>query len=334
MIPIKFNAPWHPLRHVIVGRCYDVDFFTPIKNPRIRDSLQKISSETEEDYQSLIKILTKHDIKVERPQLDPNLTIMDFVSDRGTIDFDKARSATLIPRPPMQPRDCVLIADQRLIAANDEIRWFLDCVRESDIIPNIQSFDAPMINVVGDTLIVDAKDDPRLPGIVQNLLPDYKIRVAHIGGHNDAVFCLPKPGLILSTHHHSNYSSTLPGWEVEFIANQSWQAIPQWRTIKHSNRTKWWVPDSLDNPQFAEFINAWLTDWVGYVHETVFDINMLQIDSTTILVNNYNADLFSILKKHGIDAEVVPFRHRFFWDGGLHCVTSDLYRDGDKETYV
>ena len=24
---------------------------------------------------------------------------------------------------------------------------------------------------------------------------------------------------------------------------------------------------------------------------------------------------------------IVPFRHRWFWDGGVHCVTQDLYRE-------
>ena len=26
-------------------------------------------------------------------------------------------------------------------------------------------------------------------------------------------------------------------------------------------------------------------------------------------------------------------RHRFFWDGGLHCATSDLEREGECEDY-
>ena len=29
----------------------------------------------------------------------------------------------------------------------------------------------------------------------------------------------------------------------------------------------------------------------------------------------------------------VPFRHRWFWDGGLHCITLDLYREGTQQDY-
>jgi len=52
------------------------------------------------------------------------------------------------------------------------------------------------------------------------------------------------------------------------------------------------------------------------------------------LVNNYNQQVFDFLKQHGIEAVVAPFRHRFFWDGGIHCITSDLVRDGEPEYYI
>jgi len=30
----------------------------------------------------------------------------------------------------------------------------------------------------------------------------------------------------------------------------------------------------------------------------------------------------------------VPLRHRYFWDGGLHCCSLDLVREGDREDYI
>jgi hypothetical protein len=57
MNQIKFNAPWDPLRHVWVGTSYAPAFYEPIKSTRIRDSLQKIASETEEDYINLIPLV-------------------------------------------------------------------------------------------------------------------------------------------------------------------------------------------------------------------------------------------------------------------------------------
>jgi glycine amidinotransferase len=69
------------------------------------------------------------------------------------------------------------------------------------------------------------------------------------------------------------------------------------------------------------------------VEETVFDVNMLIVDPKNVLVVNYNKELFDCLERYGITAHVVPFRHRFFWDGGLHCVTSDLHRQGTKKDF-
>ena len=32
------------------------------------------------------------------------------------------------------------------------------------------------------------------------------------------------------------------------------------------------------------------------------------------------------LKKHNVEPVYIPWRHRYFWDGGLHCITLDLKR--------
>ena len=34
-----------------------------------------------------------------------------------------------------------------------------------------------------------------------------------------------------------------------------------------------------------------------------------------------------------MEAIYVPWRHRFFWDGGLHCITLDLVRAGTQQDY-
>lgn len=34
-----------------------------------------------------------------------------------------------------------------------------------------------------------------------------------------------------------------------------------------------------------------------------------------------------------ITPHVVPFRHRYFWDGGIHCITLDLDREGKMHDY-
>lgn len=333
---VQYHAPWHDLKNVIVGRCHSESFFEPIKDLQTRHSLQQIARETEQDYKNIANILESFGVTVVRPTIDSDLTIMDFVDQQGTVNYQAAKSFTLIPRPPMQPRDSVLVVGDQMIGTNSDIKWFDHLVR-SDRKTHMNaacSFDAPLITPVGDTLIVDCRDHDFLYDQARQLFPNYKIKPVYIGGHNDAVFSLPKPGIIVGTYHADNYSETFPGWTVHHLENQSWNAIPNWRSIKHSNIGKWWAPESVSNPAFSEFVDSWLTEWTGYVKETVFDVNMLSINSSTVLVNNYNKDLFAFFKLNGIEPIIAEFRHRFFWDGGIHCVTSDLYREGTFENYV
>lgn len=337
---IRYNAPWHDLEHVWVGRSYASEFYQPVRNSRIRDGLQQIAEETEQDYQALIKVLVQMGVKVQRPDIDSDIDIMHYVDDHtGNLNYNNAGSFTLIPRPPMQPRDSVLIVNNRMLLTMPESQCFDPLIQDlalpvQQLIESPLEFDAPLITVVGRHLIVDCRDHPQLYELCKSLFPDHVIVPVFIGGHNDAVFSLPRPGLIVSTYHHSNYAETFPGWQVKYIQNQSWNAIPDWRRKKHSNRTKWWVPDSIDNADFAEFVDSWLKNWTGWVQETVFDVNMLQVTADVVIVNNYNKEMFDFFKTHNIEPVVVPFRHRFFWDGGIHCITNDIYRRGDPEVYI
>ena len=46
-----------------------------------------------------------------------------------------------------------------------------------------------------------------------------------------------------------------------------------------------------------------------------------------------NQELTPFLKKHNIEPVHVPLRHRWFWDGGLHCTSLDIYREGTQQDY-
>lgn len=330
---IRYNSPWHDLKHVCVGATYGPEFYEPVKNPRVRESLQRIAGETIEDYKNLIKVLENLGVKVDQIQIDPDMTIMDYVDSEGKIDYHQSQSFTLIPRPPMQPRDSVLIVNDQVLLTNKESSWFTDSFHADKVVQSQLEFDAPLVTVIGDRLIADCRDHPTLADTLGGLFPHHKIIPVMIGGHNDAVFSVVAPGTIISTYHHTNYADTFPGWQVKYIENQSWNAIPEWRKFKHSNHDRWWAPENQNNPEFSNFVDTWLENWLGFVGETVFDVNMLQINQHCVLVNNYNDELFSFLKTNNIEPIIVPFRHRFFWDGGLHCITNDLYREGPHECY-
>jgi hypothetical protein len=60
---------------------------------------------------------------------------------------------------------------------------------------------------------------------------------------------------------------------------------------------------------------------------------MLVIDEKNVICNNYNEQVFAAFDRFGITPHVINFRHRYFWDGGLHCITSDIHREGIQKDY-
>ena len=165
------------------------------------------------------------------------------------------------------------------------------------------------------------------------LFPDYRCHIVESEGHSDGVFCPVVPGLIISLKDIPTYEQSFPGWEVVYLPNQSWESVSPFLTLKEKNKGKWWVPGEELNEDFTDYVETWMQHWLGYVEETVFDVNMLVIDKKNVICNNYNKQVFDAFDRYGITGHVINFRHRYFWDGGLHCITSDIHREGTMQDY-
>lgn len=87
---------------------------------------------------------------------------------------------------------------------------------------------------------------------------------------------------------------------------------------------RWWIPGQEQNSSLTNFVEKYLTHLVGYVEETQFDVNLLSLDKKTVFVNTNNP---SYLTDNGFSVIPVQWRHRWFVDGGLHCITLDLHRE-------
>jgi glycine amidinotransferase/scyllo-inosamine-4-phosphate amidinotransferase 1 len=85
---------------------------------------------------------------------------------------------------------------------------------------------------------------------------------------------------------------------------------------------------------YKDKVENWLSHWIGYVDETVFDLNVVSIDENTVITNGHDIRIEKELKKYGVEMIPFDFRHKYFWDSGLHCVTLDLSRNGERESYV
>lgn len=214
----------------------------------------------------------------------------------------------------------------------------VDKLREE--IPIGFAMPAPSITVVGRDVYIDMQNEVNvLLGNYyfkqfEKTFPNFRMNVLNIGGHNDACFHTIKPGAILSLREIQTYEDTFPGWDVCYLPDQSWSKVDQFLKIKEKTHGKWWVPGEEDNEEFTYFVETWLQDWVGYVEETVFDVNALVLDEHHVCVSQPDNEIVNtFLKKHRMEPVYVPWRHRYFWDGGLHCITLDLKRQGAQQDY-
>jgi hypothetical protein len=176
-------------------------------------------------------------------------------------------------------------------------------------------------------------DQSQIKQVLDKEFINTRNHIVNTGGHSDGTYCPVCPGLIISLHDVPTYADTFPGWEVVYLPGQSWDSVLPFLDLKMKNHGKWWIPGFEQDQSVIDVVETWLGHWTGYVEETVFDVNMLIIDPKNVIVFNYNKLVFDALGRYGITPHVVPFRHRYFWDGGIHCVTLDLHRSGTMQDF-
>ena len=99
----------------MVGRTYSPDQFAHIQDPTVRDRLQLILHETEEDYVNLCRVLRDAGVEVVRP-------------DQPQGDWSQ--------RPPCQPRDDMAVIGETLYVNNNrpEYKSILDRIDNKIIV--------------------------------------------------------------------------------------------------------------------------------------------------------------------------------------------------------
>jgi hypothetical protein len=341
----------------MLGNNYAPEFFNGVPD-KVGDPLKRICEETLEDLEGYKEILQQFGVEVLQPRVNPNERFLDNPGNYS--------------RGPLQPRDAQLVignelvftwldtleieqrlleySDQNVVKSlkTDENTYNLmrgdDWPEYTDYLANNYSncpdeienlfAPAPNITVVGKDVYVDIVHGFNKKTWDEKFGDQFRTTALEIGGHNDACFHTIKPGAILSLQDIQNYKDTFPEWDVCYLPDQSWLKVQEFLDLKDKNKGKWWVPGEEKNDEFTNFIETWLQDWVGYVEETVFDVNVLVLDEHHVCVANPNNEqVNTFLKKHNMEPVYVPWRHRYFWDGGLHCITLDLVRRGTQKDY-
>jgi hypothetical protein len=364
---------WDPLKVCVVGRSYPPEFYSWITVPHVRSLFEQIAIETEEDYQNIIKKLESFGVTVLRPDLAkqtfvngrhvrPPMTPRDYTGMFGTkfyetysTNFDRTAYHNI--KDPSWP-DCNdwNEIDQLPSYVKQELqnnynfgvekihRTEYDTILDHIRLQNNTVFSGRLgvSNTAGCMRIGRdlywgtesyTQDLEKIKKQVDLEFYEYRNHIVNTGGHSDATYCPVCPGLIISLYDVPTYAETFPGWEVVYLPGQSWHKVDSFLRLKNKNAGRWWIPGFEDDQSVIDVVEQWLDHWTGYVEETVFDVNMLIIDPKNIIVFNYNKTVFDALDRYGITPHIVPFRHRYFWDGGIHCVTSDLHREGKMQDH-
>ncbi len=320
---------WDPLKVCVVGRSYPPEFYSWITVTHVRELFERIAIETEEDYQAIIKKLESFGVAVLRPDLPAE-----------PFKFGKFEA------PPMCPRDhSVMIGNTYYTPQYNKlvhepyanITNFIKDQGNTIKDPGSHAINGAMIARIGKDLYFGTEnynqDQQAYKLFVDQEFPDHRNHIVNTGGHSDGTYCPVCPGLIISLFDVPTYQDTFPDWEVVFLPGQSWGKIIPFMTLKQKNNGRWWIPGFEHDQDVIRIVEHWLGHWTGYVEETVFDVNMLIVDPKNVIVFNYNKAVFDALNRYGITPHVVPFRHRYFWDGGIHCITSDLHRQGTQQDF-
>jgi hypothetical protein len=371
---------WDPLKVCVVGRCYPPEFFSWIKTPRVREAFERVATETEEDFQTLIRLLESFGVTVLRPELPaynnlqqqysaPPVNPRDFMSmihdtfyQGVTKEFNFTQFYNNV-KDASWPECASLDAFKSLptsiqeecnqlhkledsMLRSEELNNNLGCYTQifdqikqqgNNIVDLIEPWsrsytDGSMVNILGNDLFFgtfDYNEDQQVLLERLNLkFPNTKNHIINTGGHLDGVFVPVAPGLIFSLRDVPSFDESHPGWEVIWLDGN---LVDNSVLVAKSN---WWIPGYENDVDVEQTVELFLKHWTGYISETVFDINLLHINPKNVIVSEYNPVTFDAFNRFGITPHVVPFRHRHFWDCGIHCITADLHRSGYAQDWV
>ena len=341
MLPlVHSNDGFTQLEEVWLGDVYPHEFYDHLA-PDVRDVFYRITDMTREDLQEIQTALESFGVRVHRPiYRSIENHIMD---DRGNL-----------AKPDICPRDIYLAVGTDLVLP----RW-VEQSREHGCWPwahAVESYENDSgsrvryhdlsINInganivrVGRDLFIDCvffkqqhQDPPSVfASEIVPFFPDRRCHYLDNGGHLDGCFAVLRPGLILANNYFQDYDRTFPGWQ-QLIRSKPEFHLDQNRQGPWSNG-KWYLPGGLGNRAFNDHVIKHAQDWVGNYTETYFEINCLVINPEHVFMLGNHPAMFDYLKGLGMTAHSLPFRCRTFWDGGLHCLTVDIRRQGGAIDY-
>lgn len=345
---------WDPLEEIIVGVCPPEHYYDDVvKDQRCLPLLNTILRETREDLDNLSNMLEGMGVKVYRPknpQFQQGISIPNFRIHN--------------PMAPIVPRDQYLVYGEKIVQTYTSLpdRW-LDSLAYYDIFVELfkngfewNSMPPPLLENLneqsrlyntdrllwhtatmfkcGDALITNTKGPGSQLGLkwTMNNYPDCKIVVNNNSiqdnyGHIDHGFFMTDDETVFAENVH---------WAPEILTKTK-NVIYLHDVVESPKLTEidYQKEQYKTNGQFSyEHLSGWMNEWKGYWQNVAFDFNVLVVDSKNIFISNQQPRLQELLDKRGITCHIAPIRHNIFWEAGIHCLTLDVKRKGNKRTII
>ena len=354
---------WDPLRHVIVGRADNCCIPAPepavdVKIPKDSDMKGHYGPRTQETIDrgnelldKFVGILKKKGIRVDRP------TPLKFNSEIGTPDWKVENMFGCMPS-----RDVIITVGKEMLEATMSFRsrWFeylsyrpliqkyfiedpgmkhesapkprlTDADYHKDYLSDKVSteqrlewaakkffvtteeeplFDAADILRFGKDLVVQHGFTTNLKGVdwLRRHFTNHRVHTVNFPGdpypiHIDATFTPIRPGLILS-----NPQRRLPDEQRKLFEKNDWQIVEA-------------AQPAHNKPPALCHYSVWLS------------MNVLVLDPKTVCVEKSEVYQAEQLDKLGVEVVPIDLRDVYAFGGGLHCSTTDVYREGKCEDY-
>jgi N-dimethylarginine dimethylaminohydrolase len=338
---------WDPLEEVVVGNPLNARF--PNADPSTRvaeypdrplDQIpqgafpQWIIDEASEDLDAFVDVLEQAGVRVRRPQTWPHDAAFSTVHWETTGYYNYCpRDILLVVGDQIIETPCVIRGrSQETFSYRDMLMEFMaggarwhsaprPMLRNSLFDVDLgkpsprndePAFDAANILRFGrDLLYLVSATGNEIGGrwLQTHLGDEYRVHFledVYFGSHIDSTLVALRPGLVLANPARLG-DDTLPAF------------LKQWEVIYSPSMEN----QDRHTPEYLR--HAIGSEWI--------DMNLFSIDPQTVVVDSDQTQLIRLLESKGLTVVPLKLRHSRMMGGGFHCVTLDIRRRGQMESY-